>query len=350
AAPHLSAAERALLRREPGSAWTISDVPLLDEAAELLGDDDTAARLAAAARAAELAAEQAYARDVLSVTGTGAGIVSAQQLADRYVEGGPALTVAERAEADRTWAYGHVVVDEAQELSPMMWRLLMRRCPSRSMTLVGDTAQTGSAAGAGSWGAVLDPFVEGRWRQEALTVNYRTPAQIMALATAVLTAAGVEAAPLESVRDGDVPPRHRRLAAGSRERDGAERDDVDRHGLDRDGLVLAVREELAAVGTGRMAVIAPERLLPGVRSALVEGLPPGTVGTGRNALDSPVAVLGVTEAKGLEFDGVVLLEPADVLGGSRRGANDLYVALTRPTQRLLVLHAGELPPGFAALG
>jgi hypothetical protein len=176
----------------------------------------------------------------------------------------------------------------------------------------------------------------------------------------VLTAAGVEAAPLESVRDGDVPPRHRRLTAGSRERDDVDRDDVDRDDVDRDdvdrddvdrdGVVLAVREELAAVGTGRLAVIAPERLLPGVRSALVEELPPGTVGTGRDALDSPVAVLGVTEAKGLEFDGVVLLEPADVLGGSKRGVNDLYVALTRPTQRLLVLHAGELPPGFAALG
>ena len=86
---------------------------------------------------------------------------TAEQIAERFAESGPVLTVAERAESDRTWAYGHLVVDEAQELSPMMWRLLMRRCPSRSMTLVGDVAQVGSAAGASSWGEVLDPYVAG---------------------------------------------------------------------------------------------------------------------------------------------------------------------------------------------
>ena len=82
---------------------------------------------------------------------------TAEQVAERFADTGPWLTVAERAESDRTWAYGHLVVDEAQELSPMAWRLLMRRCPSRSMTLVGDVAQVGSAAGASSWSEVLDP-------------------------------------------------------------------------------------------------------------------------------------------------------------------------------------------------
>ncbi|HSS40789.1 MAG TPA: histidine phosphatase family protein, partial [Polyangia bacterium] len=85
-------------------------------------------------------------------------------------------SVAERAMADRTWTFGHVIVDEAQELSPMAWRLLMRRCPARSMTLVGDVAQTGDPAGAASWGGVLAPHVGDRWRLAELTVNYRTPA------------------------------------------------------------------------------------------------------------------------------------------------------------------------------
>jgi hypothetical protein len=132
--------------------------------------------------------------------------VSAEMLAERFADTGPTLTVAERAESDRTWAFGHVVVDEAQELSPMMWRLLMRRCPTRSMTLVGDVAQVGSAAGTSSWGAALDPYVHDRWRLEALTVNYRTPAAIMRIASDVLTGAGVTAPMPQSVREGDSPP------------------------------------------------------------------------------------------------------------------------------------------------
>ena len=80
---------------------------------------------------------------------------TAEQLAGRYIGSGSYNSVAEQAETDRSWAFGHVVVDEAQELSPMAWRLLMRRCPSRSFTVVGDVAQTGSAAGTTAWADVL---------------------------------------------------------------------------------------------------------------------------------------------------------------------------------------------------
>ncbi len=85
------------------------------------------------------------------------------------------LTTAERAAADRTWTYGHVVVDEAQELSAMAWRMLLRRVPTRSMTIVGDVAQTTARAGARSWRAMLDPILRSSWRLSELTVNYRTP-------------------------------------------------------------------------------------------------------------------------------------------------------------------------------
>ena len=142
-------------------------MPLLDELAELLGDVAIAAtgrppRPRERQRAEDLANAQAALRNVANPDPS----PTAEQLADRFAESGPTLTVAERAESDRTWAYGHLVVDEAQELSPMMWRLLMRRCPTRSMTLVGDVAQVGSAAGASSWGEVLDRYVPGRWRIE----------------------------------------------------------------------------------------------------------------------------------------------------------------------------------------
>ena len=110
----------------------------------------------------------------------------------------------------------------------MTWRMLMRRCPTKSMTLVGDVAQTGSAAGAHSWAQVLDPYVDGRWRMTELTVNYRTPTQVMQLASAVLTAAGIDVEAPRSVRDGDVPPSAIRIEPG-----------------DSDAIVALVRAELA---------------------------------------------------------------------------------------------------------
>ncbi|MGH3169064.1 MAG: HelD family protein, partial [Trebonia sp.] len=173
---HFSVAERSVLHR-PGSpsAWTVADVPLLDELAELLGVDDSEAR--AKRRALERAQrlEARYAQEVLDITGVAdLGLVDAETLAAWNRDNGPALSTAERAALDRSWAYGHVIVDEAQELSAMAWRMVLRRNPNRSMTVVGDVAQTGSPAGATSWKDMLTPLVGDRWREERLTVNYRT--------------------------------------------------------------------------------------------------------------------------------------------------------------------------------
>jgi DNA helicase IV len=332
AAPHLDTQQRALLLRDRGAPWTVSDIPLLDEAAELLGEDDSADRLARRAAAQQRAEALEYARGALQLSGSAADFVSAEALADRFSDGGPVFSAAERAAGDRSWAYGHVVVDEAQELSAMQWRLLMRRNPSRSMTLVGDVAQTGSAAGATSWAHMLDPFVAGRWRLSELTVNYRTPAAVMRLASAVLDAAGIEVTAPTSVREGDSPPAAIQLDGG---------DDA--------GLVSAVRAELERIDGGRLAVIAPSRRVAALTRLLARELGAGVVGAGPDAIDAPLAVLSVGRAKGLEFDGVVLIEPADLMAESLRGANDLYVALTRPTQRLLVLHSAALPPGLDGL-
>ena len=330
-APHLTPAQRAVLRRPRGSEWTPADVPLLDEAAELLGEDDAEERARQARAAAERRSELEYARGVLQITGAG-DMVTAEDLVDRYAADGPRLSVAERAGSDRTWTFGHVVVDEAQELSPMQWRLLFRRCPSRSFTVVGDVAQTGSLGGASDWRSVLEPHAADRWRVEELTVNYRTPQQIMEVATDVLTAAGVRVPPPRSAREADEPPIAQRVPRG-----------------DLPAVVDAVRRELATLGQGRLAVIAARASVDGVAEALTAALPFGSVATGAAALSAPVSVLGVADAKGLEFDTVVLVEPADVLAASRRGAADLYVALTRPTRRLRVLHSGELPVGLRRL-
>ncbi|MEU9833932.1 ATP-binding domain-containing protein [Streptosporangium sp. NPDC048047] len=332
AAPGLTPAERAALLRPYGAPWTTDDVPLLDEAAELLGEDvgdaEAAGTFSRAERErAEREDDERYALGVLEYTGLFEdGMMEAAALAGRHRAPGPETTTAERAAADRRWAYGHVIVDEAQELSAMAWRTVMRRVPARSLTIVGDLAQTGSPAGARSWGEMLDPYLRGRRRTERLRVNYRTPAEIMEVAADVLAAVSPGAEPPESVRDGGAPPRAVRLDPGLP--------------AGRAALTALVREELAAIGEGRLAVIVPDD-----RQEALAGLFPRE----GDVLDSPVAVLTVTAAKGLEFDAVVVVEPGEILTRSPTGGNDLYVAITRATRRLAVTCRGELPPMLSRL-
>jgi hypothetical protein len=344
-ARRIPAADRELLvRRAPardvaeGARWSPADVPLLDEAAELLGDDGSEQ---AAREAAALREEVSYAQGVLDVLDLeedldpellrATDIVDADRLAERQRVRRYDST-AERAAADREWTYGHVIVDEAQELSPMAWRLVMRRCPTRSMTLVGDIAQTGDLSGASSWGQVLGPFVANRWRLEQLTVNYRTPAEIADVADDVLAAIEPGLAAPRSVRSTGVPPRAVAV----------EPDRLD------DAVAKVLAEEAGAVGDGRTAVLVPAARAEALRARLVGAVEPGPDTPDGPAdpdvdLTSPVVVLPISAAKGLEFDAVVLVEPAEVLAESPRGANDLYVALTRATQRLAVVHARPLP-------
>jgi DNA helicase IV len=336
AAPDLSAAERAsVLRQDNPGAWTVADVPLLDEAAQLLGTDDSAAKARRRAAERERRLEEEYAREVLEVTplvGRGFGdssrltdFTDAFTLANWNRDPGQELTTAERAWADPSWAYGHVIVDEAQELSAMAWRMVMRRIPTRSLTVVGDVAQRSNPAGARSWAQMLDPYVRGRRRTEQLSVNYRTPAEIMAVAADVLASVAPDERPPESVREEGVSPRAVR-------------------GLDQAPLV--VEEELAEMGdAGRLAVIAPGALITGLARAMPEAVP----GDRADVLDSPLALLTVGQAKGLEFDRVVLVDPAGILAQSPAGAHDLYVAITRATHRLTVIHDANLPPSLGRL-
>ncbi|HYJ76654.1 MAG TPA: AAA family ATPase, partial [Kineosporiaceae bacterium] len=329
----LSTAEQQLLFREKGAPWTAADVPLLDEAAELIGEDVTTLAQQQA-RSAEAARERSesleFARKVLEQTGDVGAMVTAEMLADRFEAGGPVRTLAERAREDRTWAFGHAVVDEAQELSPMQWRLLTRRVPTRSMTVVGDVAQTGSAAGASAWGDVLDVVADGRWRLEELSVNYRTPAEVMDVATALLEAHGVPVKPPRSAREATWPPTAVRM-------DGRDPAAVTA------AVVAALRADEAALEGGRLAVVTPRSGYGYLGADVAAALAPDA------GLAQRVDVLGVDDVKGLEFDGVVVVDPQVVVDAGPRGVNDLYVALTRPTQRLTVLHHGALPAGLDRL-
>ncbi|MGW0251206.1 HelD family protein [Nocardia goodfellowii] len=323
----LSAEDRAELVRPHTGEFSAADAPLLDELAELLGVDDSEERERARRRRHAQIAEAQEALDILA--GSAAAevedaldadeilmaydLIDASQLADRQAYR-TSQTTAERAAGDRTWTYGHVIVDEAQELSEMAWRMVMRRIPNRWITVVGDVAQTGDPAGASSWQRMLEPYVAQRWKLTELTVNYRTPAEIMAVAADVLAAIDPAATVPRSVRDSGHPP-----AA---------------HHVSADELVAAVREAVAREqGPGTSAVIVPHELL--TELSVVAG--------------ESVSVLTVHDVKGLEFDAVFLVQPQGILDESPRGLNDLYVALTRATQRLTVFHTGELPAVLGAL-
>ncbi|MET9882072.1 helicase [Streptomyces sp. NPDC006430] len=325
---HLPAHEAELIRRTTDD-WTPADVPLLDEAAELLGVDDSAQR---AAEERERQERIAYAQGVLDLSQGSESyefedmeneflaahdIIDAERMAERQEEADHRST-AERAAADRTWAFGHIIVDEAQELSEMAWRLLMRRCPVRSMTLVGDPAQTGDEAGCGSWQRILEPYVGDRWELVRLGVNYRTPAEIMDVAAAVLRARHPGFEPPSSVRSTGRRPWLRAT------------DDLARTVAD------AVRKGAPAEGGGRLAVIAPRPLHEELAAAL-----PGVRAGEQPDLTRTVVLLEPRQAKGLEFDSVIVVEPAD------HEPSDLYVALTRATQTLGVVHTGRLPQGLA---
>jgi DNA helicase IV len=330
AAGSLTRAERAVLQRERGAPWSAADVPLLDEAAELLGEDDSSSRAATARAEADQRAEIEYARQVQDTFG-GAEFGTAEELAGRYSAANSFGSLAERVGADRGWAFGHIVVDEAQELSPMAWRLLMRRCPTRSLTVVGDVAQTGSPAGALAWADVLEPHVGQRWTLAELTVNYRTPEQVMDLAAAVLAGGGSSVLAPTSARVGRYEPEFTRL---------------DAEGYDSSALAEIVEREWHLAGEGTVVVITPRAGHDAAAAAVRAALPEGVVTSDSDALGSPVSVLTVAGVKGLEFDTVVLVEPSAIIAESARGLNDLYVALTRPTQRLHVVHRHELPTGM----
>ena len=210
----------------------------------------------------------------------------------------------------------------------MQWRLLMRRNPLKSFTIVGDIAQASAAAGAASWEAALVPHVGDSWRLEELTVNSRTPAQISEVAEAMALAHGVNITRSRAVRESEWPVDVVRAPAG--------------------GLSAAVVEAVVAdrtIGEGTVAVIVSESLVGDVWPALAASLG-ADVGRGAAGLNRAVAVLTPQESKGLEFDAVVVVEPQHIVDEIARGAAALYVAMTRPTQRLHLVTTGSLPAGI----
>lgn len=335
-APELSSDERAILSRAKDSGFTESDIPILDEIAELLGPfEDMATRHRLARSRAESAELARYAKDTMSAMNLGGGIVSSDMMAERAGLSSRADTLAERAGADRTWTYGHVIVDEAQELTPMQWEMLIRRCPTRSFTIVGDLDQYPAGSPPGGWATVLGRLSE-NLREEVLTVSYRTPGSILTAASLVMDHAGYPVRPVTAARE--LP--HSMSIHASQE---------DRLLSDVPALVQEFCRALDrefGVGGGTIAVIVPTAMHAQVATVLADSklLAEWNLDTAGTDVVSRIHVISAQMAKGLEYDIVVVVEPAAIL---EEGPGNLYVAMTRPTRHLSIVHARELPGGTA---
>lgn len=214
----------------------------------------------------------------------------------------------------------------------MQWRLLVRKNPLKSFTIVGDVAQVSSAGGTADWQKALDPVFKDSWRLEELTVNYRTPAQIAEAAESMAKAYGVPITPTRSVREGDWPIHIERVepAGGSDALAAA---------------VVRVVEQVRGETQGSTAIIATPEIADAIAPIVTESLG-DDVARGAAGLRRPVALVTPGDAKGLEFDSVVIAEPMAIIESSQRGAGSLYVAMTRPTQRLALVTSGPLPQGI----
>lgn len=333
--------EAVLLRRPAAHGWTEADVTLLDEFAELLGSGEDGDDTGGGSRARALAAksfqlvetalaeemqaalenrtadcpacqlEMTYGRSedgTLTLTcnnfscdrnetrpayevigDDAAHFLSAimEELSDRFAD----VDVAATRVADRRFA--HVVVDEAQDISAMQWRAIARRCPTRSMTIVGDLDQASQPWSLHDWSTVIAAVGADDSESIDLTVNYRTPAEVMTFAAEQVARLGRTVAAPSSVRSSGVQPEVRTGTLA-----------------DLDDLLREARAEIGPAGT--VVAIVPET----------------------HARPDHDSVLTATEAKGLEFDGVIVFDPAAIAAESPLGVTRLYVALTRTTRLL----------------
>ncbi|MET7667730.1 HelD family protein [Micromonospora luteifusca] len=254
-APRLSPEEITAVSAEP-AAWASSDIPLLDALADLLGDGE------------------------------------APQPQGEFV--------ADHARRQRSWVYGHVVIDEAQELSEMQWQMVLRRCPSRSITAVGDIDQAEAAHRHTSWAQAVRAVFGDRWTAAELTICYRTPREVMDLTGPVLKKAGSHNAPPRAVRSAGIAPWELTVTPAEL----------------ADAAARALRLLQQRWHGGMVGVIAPAERIAGLLPVL-----------------SDVPVLTATQSKGLEWDATLLIDPQGI-AAEPRGWNGLYVALTRCTQEL----------------
>ncbi len=325
-----SEAELALLHR-PRSAsmgeipWTKADAALIDEARVLLGP-----------RKKPKVLGRGRVDNILDGVDLDAYSGDVRAAALREAQRQNRAQEIELDEAEFV-TYGHIVVDETQDLSPMELRVLKRRDLSGSMTIVGDMGQATTAASSASWDVVLEMLSPRRDPVRVdLSVSYRTPEEVLDFAAPTLRAAA----------DGLEPPRPVRRAGFAPRVIESPVDELE------NVLVSVVREELEAVAPGRVSVIAPAAKVVSVLEMLVAAGLPAVDPTALEGagLGADLVVLAAEASNGLEFDGTVVVDPMDIAcrGAkpgqvTRRGLRTLYVTMTRPTRRLAIVASTGLP-------
>jgi hypothetical protein len=297
-APWLTLDEVRKLQREDAQAWTVSDLPLLDAARQRLGDPEASRRQRR--REAAVAAERAFmdqvVEDLIAADDDGEGLVTAlrqQDLRDALVDEAALPSTDPDLLAG---PFAHIIVDEAQELTDAEWQMLLRRCPSRSFTIVGDRAQARHGF-TESWQERLERVGFDTINLASLSINYRTPEEIMAEAEPVIRAVFPDANVPISVRTSGVPVVH----GSTSDLDSILETWIAAHD---DGIACVIgtndSEHATFTATARIGSLTPET------------------------------------SKGLEFDLVVLVDP-DEFGRGLEGTVDRYVAMTRATQQLVIL-------------
>lgn len=224
-----------------------------------------------------------------------------------YLDLGMTMSIEERAAGERAWRFGHVIVDEAQDLTPMQWRMIGRRARGHSMTIVGDVAQR-TTGHPGTWTDLL-PKEFGEINHFDLTTNYRSPEEVDPYAQAVLHALDPELTQPVSIRSSGHPV------------------NVSFHSSPATEAVESALDLVDVVDDGRVALIGCSP--PDVDHARIRSLTPAA-------------------SKGMEFDAVIVIEPAEIVE-QPHGLGLLYVALTRTTDRLEIVHERPLPSVIATV-
>jgi DNA helicase IV len=315
-APWLSPDDIRALQREDAQAWTVSDLPLLDAARQRLGDPESSQRKRehAAAVAAEREQMDQVVDDLISAGAGdeyGTGLVTMLRGEDFHDALVSEAALPSGTELDLlAGPFAHIVVDEAQELTDAQWQMLLLRCPSRSFTIVGDRAQARHGF-TESWQERLERIGLDRDRiaLASLSINYRTPENVMAEAEPVIRAVLPDANVPTSIRSSDVPVVHGPVS----------------------DLGSILDTWLAAHAEGTACVITAPGLTTGLDTGVAAGIAAGTP-----QATSRIRSLTPELSKGLEFDLVVLIDP-ESFGDGIEGAVDRYVAMTRATYQLVIL-------------
>lgn len=322
-APWMSEEEVQSLMREKGKV-SEGDIPLLDTAMDLLGEEEVRKKGPSSSRA-----DKEFAKSTMAMFGVSPSLVSASDLLSS-LSPSERKSVVEQAAVDRKWQFGHIIVDEAQELTAMQWRMLRKRSASKSFTIVGDVAQTSSMAGTRSWKKSLSPVFGRDWTLCPLEIDYRNPREVVEEASQFAKKEGLNSEDIKAVRS----------VEGSLEK--VESEDIEKEAVSK--LVECAKKFIHS-SMGTVALITEkkdvEKMSARVNAALEKEFGKAEADRlTRNGWKSQIAVRGTEEIKGIEYDAVVLMDPPEPEGeGEERkiAASRLYIAMTRPTQKLVIV-------------